>query len=82
MSTYQSCHYSKSTQKISPLKLLTSPKHMQQFIYNQQHHNSHSKSDISVSDLPIFYGKITIYPSAVAMFHAPSNISGIGSMCS
>ncbi|KAI9464277.1 hypothetical protein F5148DRAFT_982217, partial [Russula earlei] len=29
----------------------------------------------------IFYGKITIYPSVIAMFYAPSNISGIGSMC-
>jgi hypothetical protein len=52
---------------------------IQQFIYNQQHPESHS--DISNSPLPMFYGKITIYPSAVAMFHAPSNISGIGGMC-
>ncbi|KAI9452097.1 hypothetical protein F5148DRAFT_986191, partial [Russula earlei] len=58
------------------------PKLIQQFIYNQQHHNSHSESDISVSDLPICYGKITIYPSAVAMFYTPSDISGIGGMCS
>ncbi|KAI9455610.1 hypothetical protein F5148DRAFT_984714, partial [Russula earlei] len=29
----------------------------------------------------IFYGKITIYPSAIATFYAPSNISGIGGMC-
>jgi hypothetical protein len=37
--------------------------------------------DTSLADLPPFYGKITVYPSAVAMFHAPSDISGIGSMC-
>ncbi|KAF8528622.1 hypothetical protein JB92DRAFT_3081421 [Gautieria morchelliformis] len=30
--------------------------------------------------LPTFYGKITVYPSAVATFHAPSDISGIGGM--
>ncbi|KAF8802623.1 hypothetical protein BYT27DRAFT_7306648 [Phlegmacium glaucopus] len=28
----------------------------------------------------MFYGRITIYPSAVATFHAPSDISGIGGM--
>jgi hypothetical protein len=28
----------------------------------------------------MFYGKMTIYPSAVATFHAPSDISGIGGM--
>jgi hypothetical protein len=36
--------------------------------------------DTSLVDLPPFYGKITVYPSAVAMFHAPSDILGIGSM--
>ena len=28
----------------------------------------------------MFYGKITVYPSAVATFHAPSDISGTGGM--
>ena len=32
------------------------------------------------AELPTFYGEITIYPSAVAVFHAPSDISGIGGM--
>ncbi|KAH9014264.1 hypothetical protein EDB85DRAFT_1876526, partial [Lactarius pseudohatsudake] len=27
-----------------------------------------------------FYGKIIVYPSAVATFYAPSDISGIGGM--
>jgi hypothetical protein len=49
-----------------------------QFIYNQQHSNY--TSDTSSADLPTFYGKVTIYPSAVATFHAPSDISGIGGM--
>jgi len=53
---------------------------IQQFIYNQQHPDSCSDSDISVSALPTFYGKMTIHPSAVATFHAPSDISGIGGM--
>jgi hypothetical protein len=48
-------------------------------IYDQEHPDS--DSDISLrTALPIFYGKITIYPSAVATFHAPSDISGTGGM--
>jgi hypothetical protein len=31
-------------------------------------------------ELPTFYSKIIIYPSAIAMFYAPSNISGVGGM--
>lgn len=31
-------------------------------------------------DLPTFYGKITIYTSAIATFYAPSDISGVGGM--
>ncbi|KAF8220423.1 hypothetical protein L208DRAFT_1333805, partial [Tricholoma matsutake] len=37
-------------------------------------------SNTSSTDLPTFYGKITIYLSAVATFHALSDISGIGGM--
>jgi hypothetical protein len=54
------------------------PNLIPQFIYNQQH--SDCTSNTSSADLPTFYGKITIYPSAVATFHAPSDISGIGGM--
>jgi hypothetical protein len=54
------------------------PNLIRQFIYDQQH--SDDASDSSISDLPMFYGKITIYPSAVATFHAPSDISGVGGM--
>jgi hypothetical protein len=55
---------------------------IQQFIYNQQHpdHASESSSDTSAPVLPTFYGKIMVYSSAVATFHAPSDISGIGGM--
>ncbi|KAF8232214.1 hypothetical protein L208DRAFT_1273351, partial [Tricholoma matsutake] len=51
---------------------------IQQSIYNQQHPDN--LSDASILDLPTFYGKITIYTSAVATFYAPSDISGVGSM--
>jgi hypothetical protein len=54
------------------------PDLIRQFIYDQQH--SDDVSNASISDLPMFYGKITIYPSALATFHAPSDISGIGGM--
>jgi len=56
-----------------------SPNLIPQFIYNQQH--SDCTSNMSSTDLPTFYGKITIYPSTVATFHVLSDISGIGGMC-
>jgi hypothetical protein len=51
---------------------------IEQFIYEQQHLDDVSHA--SILNLPTFYGKIAIYPSAVATFHAPSDISGIGGM--
>lgn len=51
---------------------------IQKFIYDQQHSDDCSNS--SVSAHPTFFGMITIYPSAVATFHAPSDLSGIGGM--
>jgi len=51
---------------------------IQQFIHKQEHPDS--ASDTSHATLSTFYGKITCYPSAVATFHAPSDISGIGGM--
>jgi hypothetical protein len=59
-----------------------------QFIYKQQlrlawqdSNDVSNQSNASIPNLPMFYGKISIYPSAITTFHAPSNISGIGSMC-
>ena len=52
---------------------------IQKFIYDQQHPDDCSNSS-SVSAHPTFFGLITIYPSAVATFHAPSDPSGIGGM--
>ena len=87
-SVWPACHWDKlSCITVYPEDIATEiaqpdlPDLIQQFMYNQQHHGSHSESNTSVSDLPIFYGKITVHPSAIAMFHAPSDISGIGSMC-
>ena len=50
------------------------------FIYDQQHPDDSSNSSSSISALPTFFGMITIYPSAVATFHAPSDLSGISGM--
>lgn len=55
------------------------PDLIHQFIYKEQH-SDHDSDDSSVSALPTFYGKVTVYPSAIATFHAPSDISGIGGM--
>ena len=52
---------------------------IQQFIYNQEHLDGHD-SDTSLSAPPRFYGKITVYPSAVATFCTPSDILSIGGM--
>ena len=57
------------------------PNLIQHFIYKEQHSDDTSDdSSDSESALPTFYGKITVFPSAVATFHAPSDISGIGGM--
>ena len=52
---------------------------IQKFIYDQ-HHPDDSSNSSATSALPTFFGMITIYPSAVATFHAPSDLSGIGGM--
>ena len=55
------------------------PNLIEEFIYNKQHSDD-VLDDASASALPTFYGKITVYPSAVATFHAPSDVSGVGGM--
>ncbi|KAH9027218.1 hypothetical protein EDB85DRAFT_1893036 [Lactarius pseudohatsudake] len=57
------------------------PRLIQKFIYDQEHVDSASDiMSISSTAHPTFYGKITVYPSAIATFHAPSDISGTGGM--
>jgi hypothetical protein len=53
------------------------------FITDQTHANSDSDmslTDFSDNQLPEFDDLITLYPSAVATYFAPSNLSGIGGM--
>ncbi|KAI9463519.1 hypothetical protein BJY52DRAFT_1202845 [Lactarius psammicola] len=52
---------------------------IQLLICDQEHPDLNSDT-IHSTTLPIFYGKIIVYPSAVATFHAPSDISGTGGM--
>jgi hypothetical protein len=52
---------------------------IRQFLYDQLHANSPS-SDISEPRLPVFDERISIYPSAVATFYAPSDLCGTGGM--
>lgn len=52
---------------------------IQEFIYDQQEHPSGLQAQ-DIPDLPPFYEKITIHTSAIATFHAPSDLSGIGGM--
>ena len=53
---------------------------IQQFLYAQEHLDSNSSADQAPINLPPFHEKITIYPSAVATFYSPSDISGIKGM--
>ena len=50
---------------------------IQEFIYEQQPPSSNAHD---IANLPQFYEKITIHTTAIATFHAPSNLSGIGGM--
>ncbi|KAH9033491.1 hypothetical protein EDB85DRAFT_1864385 [Lactarius pseudohatsudake] len=54
---------------------------IRKFIYDQEHLDSASDiMSISSTAHPTFYGKITVYPSAIATFQVPSDISGTGGM--
>ena len=50
---------------------------IQEFIYEQQPPSSNAHD---IANLPQFHEKITIHTTAIATFHAPSNLSGIGGM--
>ncbi|KAI9452139.1 hypothetical protein BJY52DRAFT_1205778 [Lactarius psammicola] len=52
-----------------------------QLLIRDQAYPDLNSDTIHSTTLPIFYGKITVYPSTVSTFHAPSDISGTGGMC-
>jgi len=53
---------------------------IQKFLYSQTHPRLSPSQSPEVPNLPSFDDKITIYPSAVATFYSPSDISGVGGM--
>src|SRR5882724_4502548 len=53
---------------------------IQQFLHAQEHPDFDLSASQAPDDLPKFNKKIPAYPSAVAMFFSPSDISGIGGM--
>jgi len=55
--------------------------HIQWFLHAQEHPHFDLWASQAATDLPHLDEKITVYPSAVATFFSPSDISGIGGMC-
>jgi len=52
--------------------------HIQWFLHAQEHPHFDLWASQAATDLPHLDEKITVYPSAVATFFSPSDISGIG----
>lgn len=53
---------------------------IQKFLYTQTHPRLSPSQEPEALILPPFDDKIAIYPSAVATFYSPSDISGVGGM--
>jgi len=57
------------------------PEHIRRFLYDQLYPDSHlTSADVSLNACPIFSGIVSVFSSAVATYHAPSDPSGIGGM--
>ena len=57
------------------------PELLRRFLYDQVHPNSVvSSSDVTLNECPQFYGRISVFHSAVARFYAPSDLCGAGGM--
>ena len=55
--------------------------HISRFLYGLEHPESNMPiEDVPIELCPTYSEKILVYPSAIATFHAPSDISGIGGM--
>jgi hypothetical protein len=54
--------------------------YLQAFAPQRDHFHPVGRSDSAVDPLPHFRERITVYPSAVAKYYSPSDISGIGGM--
>ena len=55
--------------------------YVRRFLYDQLYPNSNlPSSDISLNACPAFFGKVSVFLSAVATYYAPSDPCGIGGM--
>ncbi|KAG1808758.1 hypothetical protein EV424DRAFT_1543334 [Suillus variegatus] len=62
------------------LKLPNFPTMIQQFLYDQLHVGDHEAPDFDPVAAPSFMGRVSVFSSAAASFHAPSDLSGTGGM--
>jgi hypothetical protein len=57
------------------------PELLRRFLYDQINPNSPIWStDVALDDCPRFYGRISVFHSAIARFYAPSDLCGAGGM--
>ncbi|KAF8055570.1 hypothetical protein FPV67DRAFT_1435271 [Lyophyllum atratum] len=57
------------------------PEALRRFLWGQLHPNSDtSPANVSLDDCPVFYGRISVFHSAIAHYFAPSDICGAGGM--
>jgi hypothetical protein len=58
------------------------PALIQHFLYNQLYpYNILDSGHVTLNECPVTTGKVKVFSSAVATFHAPSEPSGIKGMC-
>ncbi|KAG1876889.1 hypothetical protein C8R48DRAFT_745427 [Suillus tomentosus] len=54
---------------------------IQEFIHNQHYSKDPNPPEFDPETAQVFLGNLTIFNSAAASFHAPSDLSGTGGMC-
>ncbi|PBK58686.1 hypothetical protein ARMSODRAFT_991269 [Armillaria solidipes] len=63
------------------LNLPRLPELVQRFLYEQLSINPEvAPEDVDLNQCPTYHGKITVYPSAVSTYYAPSDLLGIGGL--
>jgi hypothetical protein len=64
------------------LKIPELPELVSRFLYEQANPDSLVPANlIPIEELPQFMGKVLVYPSAISVFHTPSDMSGTRNMC-
>ncbi|KAG1732519.1 hypothetical protein EDB19DRAFT_1896754 [Suillus lakei] len=62
------------------LELPRFPLMIQEFIHNQQYSGNPNPPEFDPATAQVFLGKVALFNSAAASFHAPSDLSGTGGM--